>query len=60
MKKVWNYFRSSSASICFILNPFGWTFIPNFYVDVDAWDDKTYTFRFLFLSVCVFICDGDW
>lgn len=54
------YFRYSGASITISLNPFYWRVLPWFYKEYTGWDDKTYCFTFLFLTVRIWIDNGEW
>ena len=55
-----NYLRYSGINVTILLNPFGWNYTPKYMREIDPWDDSDHIFCFLFVSVRIFISDGDW
>ncbi len=55
-----NYLKYSGASVIITVNPFHWRLTPRIYKDNNGWDDETYCFTFLFLTLRIWIDNGDW
>lgn len=55
-----NYLRYSGINVTLLLNPFGWNYKPRYTKETDPWGDNDHIFCFLFVSVRIFISDGDW
>ena len=58
-----DYLRYSGASIIFQLNPLHWKVLPWIRKESNAeWGsvERTYSFSFLFLTIRIWIDNGDW
>ena len=55
-----NYLRYSGINVTILLNPFGWNYMPKYMRETDPWGDNDHIFCFLFVSVRIFLSDGDW
>lgn len=67
LKKLSNWFRYSGASVIVTVNPCHWRWIPWLKRNregADSWplgpNDFTVTFSWLFLTVRIWIDNGDW
>ena len=61
--KMMDYLRYSGASIIFQLNPLHWKVLPWIRKESNAeWGsaEHTYSFSFLFLTIRIWIDNGDW
>jgi len=61
--KMIDYLRYSGASIIFQLNPLHWKVLPWIRKESNAeWGsaEHTYSFSFLFLTIRIWIDNGDW
>ena len=61
---MYSWLRYSGASIAFTLNPLHWTWVPQAgRAFTDEWagpNERSYSARFLFLTVRAWIDDGSW
>jgi hypothetical protein len=59
---MYNYLKYSGFSIIFQLNPLHWKVFPWYRNEktVEAWSTPTYAIGFLFLTVRIWIDNGDW
>lgn len=56
-----DYLKYSGASICVVLNPYHWSWIPIAQREsVSNWGDDTFKVSFLFLTIRFWIDNGDW
>ena len=56
-----DYLKYSGASICVTLNPYHWSWIPIAKREQElAWDDDTFRVSFLFLTIRIWIDNGEW
>jgi hypothetical protein len=56
-----NYLKFSGASVSIMFNPFHWAWMPIMRKEGDlAWDQETYRFSILFLTIRIWIDDGSW
>lgn len=56
-----DYLKYSGASICVTLNPYHWSWIPIARREQElAWDDDTFRMSFLFLTIRIWIDNGEW
>ncbi len=61
MNSIWQYIRYSGVSIIFALNPLYWKVLPWFRKEDSEWQsDNTYSFTFLFLTIRIWIDNGEW
>ena len=61
---MYNWLRYSGASVAVTLNPLHWTWVPQAgRVFTDEWrgpNERTWSVRFLFVTVRVWTDDGSW
>lgn len=55
-----NYLKYSGASVTITINPYHWRYMPMLYKDTTDWNDETHCFSFLFLTLRIWIDNGDW
>jgi hypothetical protein len=58
-----NWIRYSGISIVFHLNPLHWKVLPWFRREINEWateSERTYSFTFLFLTIRIWIDNGEW
>lgn len=56
-----NYLKYSGASIIITVNPFHWAWFPNIKREKElVWDSDTFKVSVLFLTVRLWIDNGDW
>ena len=55
-----NYLKYSGASVTITVNPYHWRYMPRLYKDITDWNDETHCFSFLFLTLRIWIDNGDW
>ena len=63
MKKMYNYLKYSGVSVILHLNPLHWKILPWVKKEFNDWAgerESTYSCGFLFLTVRVWIDNGDW
>jgi hypothetical protein len=63
MNNFWQYVRYSGISIIFALNPLHWKVWPWIRNESNSeWGsaEHTYSFSFLFLTIRIWIDNGDW
>jgi hypothetical protein len=57
-----DYLKYSGASVIITVNPYHWSWIPVYrYGSAEIWDySKTYIISFLFLTIRIWLDDGNW
>ena len=58
-----NWLRYSGLSIIITLNPFHWRALPALFRETNEWagpKEHTLVFKFLFLTIRIWIDNGDW
>lgn len=61
MEDLINYLKHSGASVSIMFNPYHWAWDPIMRKEGDPiWDQETYRFSILFLTIRVWIDDGSW
>ena len=55
------YLKYSGASLCVTFNPFHWIWVPIIRREKElAWDEDTFRISFLFLTLRIWIDNGEW